>query len=64
METPDKAKLEQALDVWLTNLCESDKPPLGYIHDTLTREMATAVEAVYDASMNGQQFALIEQGEE
>ncbi len=48
--------LAKAIDDVIEGNCEDDLWD-GYIHETLTKEMAIAAAQVFDASMNGQAYA-------
>jgi len=48
--------LEEAIETLMNEQAEKDFWD-GYIHNTLYKEMATAAAMVFDASMNGQEFA-------
>jgi hypothetical protein len=55
MNTLLKAKLEEAIASTILNNCEENLWD-GLIHDTLVKQMTTAAEQVFDATMDSQTF--------
>ena len=56
MNTKLKLAIEQAIDNVLDKNAEENLWD-GYIHPELSKQMATAAEQVFDATMQGQEFA-------
>jgi len=57
MKTGLYATLEKAIERWLNDHCEDDEWPDSYIYEDQSKDMAKAVELVFDANVKGQKFA-------
>lgn len=57
MNTKLKAELEDHIDEWMSENCESGEWPNELVYEDLAADMAEAAARVFDASMKGQQFA-------
>lgn len=56
--------LEETINTWIDSWDDIGEPltDFGYIHETLSKEMACAAANIFDASMRSQKYALKEEG--
>lgn len=57
MSTRLLAELEKKVNEWVTENCETDDWPNGYVHPALERQMASAAYSVFAACNDGQEYA-------